>query len=352
MTGDVVVHGGGPAGYLAALAFYQRGAGVTLVEREQARAADYVQTVAPEFALALGELGLGERWRDWAGKRPVAGFVSAWETESETAIDAEFNPYGPHQLAMRSELVGLLRGWVVDAGVELARSPVSARGRLEIDATGPAASIARRSGGDRRELGRLVALLGKTIAKDAESLVLAEALSDGWCFAAPSAGAYISVAFYTDPPARGGRTEQAGVLAAALAKSRLIGRHADLSSLRYEAAAPAVSAYAEPAAGPGWLAVGGAALTADPLSSSGLAFAAASAIEAARASETGNFDAYERFVSQRVARFRIERQGVYARAARRFGTPFWAAHASLAARSRTRKGPGTDRSEDRSAPAV
>jgi flavin-dependent dehydrogenase len=197
-----------------------------------------------------------------------------------------------------------------------------------------------------------VALLGTVSAKDTGPVVLAEALSDGWCFAAPRSGAHVSVAFYTDRPARGGRAEQAAALAAALAKSRLISRHVDLSSLCYDMAVSAVSAFAEPATGPSWLAVGDAAFAADPLSSSGLAFAAASAIEAARAAETGYHDAYEHFVAQRVAQFRIQRQIVYSTAAQRFRSPFWDAHASLATSPRARSRPTVNRTQDRSDPAV
>lgn len=304
---------------------------MAIVQGDDAGCVDFAETVAPEFGLALQEMGLSKRWSAWTGKRPVGTFSSAWESAASRQIDAGLHPYGPHQLVMRSELTALLRRWTIEEGIPIVPALTPANGVFEIDATGRAASIARRRGGARRELTRVIALLGSADSLSCGAAVLVEALEDGWCFAAPGRGGRASIGFYTDRVGRGGRALQVSKLTLSLRSSQHLCRHVDPTSICFSATVLASSSYVEPVVGRGWLAVGDAAFASDPLSSSGLTFAAESAVTAARFAAASNLAAYERFVAWRVARFRIERQRVYAAAAHRFHAPFWAAQAALTA---------------------
>lgn len=326
---DVVVHGAGPAGCLAALAVRRQGGTVAVVEAAISSRVDFAETAAPEFAWALGEIGLGDRWREWAGKVPVAMFSSVWRSAVAERVDTSLLPHGPHQFVMRSDLTDLLRKWATEDGITIAAVSAGAKGGLEIDATGRSASIARRRGAARREISRMIALLGTAGVRSRDATVFVEAVADGWCFAAPGRGDQTSVGFYTNRVQPGGCPAQATKLTEELRQSRHIGRRIDPISVRFDATVLASSSYLEPVAGRDWLAMGDAAFASDPLSGSGLTFAADSALAAARLAVSGDRAAYEHFVARRVARFRIDRQRIYAAAASRFDSTFWRVQAAL-----------------------
>ena len=90
------------------------------------------------------------------------------------------------------------------------------------------------------------------------------------------------------------------------------------------------SGWAEAASGPGWLAVGDAALACDPLSSQGLLNAlysglmAASALRRALAGDTDALKDYQRIIAQVVDAYRAHLAAWYSLESRWPDLPFWA----------------------------
>jgi flavin-dependent dehydrogenase len=86
------------------------------------------------------------------------------------------------------------------------------------------------------------------------------------------------------------------------------------------------TAWTEPAAGEGWLAIGDAALAPDPLSSSGLLSALETALAAATALAAGTgpaFRSYAGWLEARRRRFLLERAQTYALEQRWPDHRFW-----------------------------
>jgi flavin-dependent dehydrogenase len=90
------------------------------------------------------------------------------------------------------------------------------------------------------------------------------------------------------------------------------------------------SSWIEAASGPGWLAVGDAALACDPLSSQGLfnglysALMAATALRRALAGDTDALTDYQRIIARVVAAYRDHLSAWYALESRWPTLPFWA----------------------------
>jgi hypothetical protein len=144
--------------------------------------------------------------------------------------------------------------------------------RAIVDATGRGARIARRQGAHRCRLDRLVAaywLLDATDTADNESTTLVEAVAHGWWYTTPVPGHRRVVAFLTDAdlmPPRGARRgqdwqhrlSQAPRIRGQLARS---GGRLDSSPPILDASV----AHLDHASGCGWVAVGDAAVSFDPL---------------------------------------------------------------------------------------
>ncbi|EOD65740.1 NAD(P)/FAD-dependent oxidoreductase, partial [Amycolatopsis vancoresmycina] len=103
---------------------------------------------------------------------------------------------------------------------------------------------------------------------------------------------------------------------ASTAKTRDLAAGTPIGPLRVVSAA---SHRLAPVSGPGWVAVGDAALAVDPLSSGGAAFAIESGRRAAAGSEAG----YRAFVGSAAAEYRAVRREVYGWEARFAGNAFW-----------------------------
>lgn len=312
---DVAVIGAGPAGAATAARLAGRWR-VLLIDRAPAPAPRIGEALIPAARAVLRDLGLLEVV-ERGGHAPWLGARSFWGGETAERRDFLADPHGPgwrldrmrfeadlRAAALRrgatliapARLEGLTREagrWVLSlAAKDGARTAAAA---CLIDAAGRAAPVARRLGARRGAPGRpLVAhWISAPAAPSAPSAVpveagftTVEAAPDGWWYSAvaPAAGgARRLLAFHTDrdlaaAQPRGAAAEGAAVDGAAALAARASRLPALGPLLRADGFRPdrplsrsaAHMARLTPAAGPGWLAIGDAALGFDPLASRGI----------------------------------------------------------------------------------
>ncbi len=205
------------------------------------------------------------------------------------------------------------------------------RARAVVDATGPRAAVARQLGALRLahdQLVYLAATLPPLAAPPGQTLL--EARPEGWWFAAGLPGGRWTVALATD-------ADRVRALAAQSAAGwwRLLQATTHLAPRLAPGPAPdaaptaemAPSALTAPPGGPGWLAVGDAAASHDPLSSRGITSALQDGLRAAEALATGTEAAIADHVRTSVLAYRAylaQRAQLYDQERRWADAPFWA----------------------------
>jgi flavin-dependent dehydrogenase len=164
-------------------------------------------------------------------------------------------------------------GWVL--ALERAGRPLQVEARFVIDASGRNSSFARQCGARRLASDKLVCgwLFG-TDRIEAAGVSELHAESDGWWYSSPLPGGRRLLAFYTDAdlPAAAAAHGAPGLMERARSIGevrRMLEGHGFAAGSGHGFCA-ANGALLEPASDGGWLAVGDAALTFDPLSSQGL----------------------------------------------------------------------------------
>jgi flavin-dependent dehydrogenase len=302
---DVAVVGAGPAGAATAIRLASVGRAVILLGGSQSSAARGGEVVGPDVRSILTQLGA---WEDFlgSGAQPAHGIWSSWGSGQLTAKDFILSAEGPAWRVDRSRLDGALLAAARRADVPLAlgcrrfivrRTPIGwrihARGssetptvdcRLVVDATGRAAAVARANGARWLARDRVVALVALLEPKpamhvSADDVLLVESVPAGWWYSLVVPSGHLVATFVTDADLvrRGSRTlvraweealdatEFTRLRAAGFVRVSLHVRNAGIGRL-------------DRAVGPGWLAVGDAASTIDPLSGAGIAKALAGAI--------------------------------------------------------------------------
>lgn len=306
-SSDVIILGGGPAGAAAALGLASRGIEVAVLQTLNGPSRKTLETLPPPARPFLEQLGLWQAlFSD--GHQPVYGNRSLWGSESVQETSYVFHPHGHGWRLDRSRFDARMRSHALERGTrwydgcgateaaktrdgwELSWRRNGDSGRLKarflVDATGRRAWLAQQHGAQRVHGDRLVAFACRVKLEAAgnPAATLVEAVEHGWWFSMdlPESGEREAVLF-TDhdlPAARLAATRQGW--------RKLLSQAPQTSS----GAAPGEPA--EPpkvlgsrcgvldhAAGEGWLAVGDAALTVDPLASDGLVTALKSGLEAA-----------------------------------------------------------------------
>lgn len=292
---DVIVVGSGPAGCVAAIAVARRGNSVLLIGRGDQRAARAGDSLAPRGALLLRELNLCDSLHCDA-HCCLPAMASAWEDEFPVVTDQTFHPYGPWWHVDRQVFDAALVCAAEREGVEIRHghfvgsesrfgtdnalvairetNGVSRyRARYVIDATGRASAVARAAGVEREVDDQLVALVVEaTVSSSSASSMLIEATPTGWWYSAPLTRDRLVIMFFTDrdllPWGRVGLPLiwKSALRAARHTAARLVNVPCSKPKL-----AIASSSRLSRWSGKGWLAVGDAAMTFDPLSSEGLA---------------------------------------------------------------------------------
>lgn len=358
---DVLVCGAGPAGCSTALALRRAGvARIAVVDWPLQRPWAIGESATPDIGPMLAWLGLPDALRAhppwqgslslWGGRRQVDDFRhrgrgSGWHLDRpafdemlRTAAVAQgvrlVRPAKVEQLAWDGQ------GWTVgtsDGG--------QWRARLLVDASGRRADLATRLGARRQRLDALVAF-GVVVPQPAEGglkgLSLVEPFEDGWWHAAPQRGANAVVCLMTDRMlARdAGLRDERRFRQAWATTQELAARLPAPAGPLGMASLPAHSGWLDRAAGAGWIAVGDALMSFDPLSASGIAGAlsdglaaadillpwladARAMVDAAR-SWTRRADAgWRSFVAQRAAHYAAETRWA--------DRPFWSLRSAAAA---------------------
>lgn len=321
---NIAVLGAGPAGSAAALALRRLDdpPRVLLVEASRFDAVRIGESVPPDVCVLLRQLGVWQAFRD-EGHDPCHGSCSSWGSDELGYNDFLFNPHGHGWHLDRRRFDAFLAQSAADAGADLRlgtrflgteddglgddpgaedgyllqledgtgeRSDI--RARFVVDATGAGARFARRRGARRVFHDRLVCA---TVFFDLNSsdeertftqLTMLEAVEDGWWYAAQLPGARLAVAFASDSEIvkATGTDRQEGLLAHLRNTRHLASMLAGCSprpdSLELRVAS---SSRLDRVVGDGWLAVGDAATTYDPISSQGVYKALADGLRGAQA---------------------------------------------------------------------
>ncbi|MBV8891111.1 MAG: FAD-dependent oxidoreductase [Acidobacteria bacterium] len=316
----VTIVGAGPAGCAAAVELCRLGAEVVLLSDGRDGIGEQMPPEARPLLEQLGLLPL-DAHVDCVGVR------AAWWTAATSYQDFIFRPFGTGWLLDRRSFGARMRQRAVDAGavlrqpvrlVSLAR-PRDWRLRVEadeiscdwiIDATGRQAAVARRIGIRRRRFDRQFAVVGwfETEADDEDATLTVESGAGGWWYTA--------------------RLPYRRRVAALITSDRpdLMAWEKQLRSTRHIApllrdyrcsgslvVRPAESSMLERSAGPGWLAIGDAAASYDPVASRGLVAALESGITAASlvAASSERLAAYHADLEQRFVRYLEQRNRLY-----------------------------------------
>ncbi len=293
---DVAVAGGGPGGCAATLALraHAPGLSIALIEASSYAEARIGETLAPPAADVLRHLRVWDAFQA-QGHHPGYGTAAAWGSAVPHENEFLFHVRQVGWHLDRAAFDGMLAAQAEARGVEVTRgtrvldaaregggwrlslsSGAEVRARFLVDATGAGASLARRHGGARHRahdrLAGFVRFFGQPGGGGAPH-TLVEAFEHGWWYTAPLPDGRRVAACMTDTDiARPLGLESDGVWTELLARTAPATSSALAGAV--QEGAPVVRAARTqrlaPAAGDGWLAVGDAASTFDPLSSQGM----------------------------------------------------------------------------------
>jgi 2-polyprenyl-6-methoxyphenol hydroxylase-like FAD-dependent oxidoreductase len=332
---DVAVIGAGPAGAVAACLLARAGRSVLLVDpllsgARPAKPGDALPGAALRILRAC-DLPLPSQS---ASHRPIGGNVSAWGTPNAVYRDFFAEPDGPAWRLDRSVFEADLLAAARAAGADpcaaafgkavreggLWRVDLRGAGRVDtrwlIDATGRAATVARKLGAYRRRDEPLVAVIGYGQPDDRARLdrSMVETTPDGWWYAALLPDRRPVFMLHTRPRAAVRFLAAPAAWRAALAETRHItaafpAQVVDGPLRGYEAC----GAWLEPFWGDGWAACGDAALSFEPCAAQGLLSALYGGMEVGRgitAALRGDMDGLHRYAAQsadirRIYRYRI-----------------------------------------------
>jgi len=295
---DVLILGAGPAGCATALALWARGVERVLVV-DRAPPAPFIpgESATPDIGRLLAALGLdGDLGR--IGARPYYGNLAAWGGPSALSL---FGRRGTGWHLDRAAFELWLRDEAISRGVVLA-CPArlraldamsggwdatvegfgNVRARVVADAAGRRAPLAVRLGAKRHRLDALVALAVRVPrARGSDGYSLVESFASGWWYGARVPGGDAVVMLMTDRDIAQSYRD-AGSFAQAWRDTAMLSRRIEVPQTPIT---PRVFAahggFLEPAAGAGWIAVGDALMSLDPLTSSGLSGALNDAAAAA-----------------------------------------------------------------------
>jgi flavin-dependent dehydrogenase len=330
---------------------------VTVVERSSYDSPRVGEALPPEVRRPLSELGVWDRFMA-CGPLPSPGITAAWGSAELTHNDFIANPLGPGWHVDRRQFDEMLARAAEASGVEVLRaarstspardgsgawhveatrgdSTIERQASALVDATGRSAAPARRLGSRRITFDRLIGLwtcsVGAADRDSTDRRTLVEATDCGWWYSALLPDGRHVAALMTDaallPVAPGSRNSfWSRCLERAPHTMSRIGHVSPGNGLRV---VPARSSRLDTITGPGWLAVGDAAMSFDPLSSRGVTWALESGLAAARAHDAflqgdpALISDFARRAAWDFTSYLKERDAIYACERRWPDSPFW-----------------------------
>lgn len=347
---DVVVAGAGPAGAIAARHLAGAGRGVLMLDRLRPTAVRLGEVLPGAARRLLARVGLDEAALGAPAHAPVTGAIVVWGDETPQTHDAVRDPYGPALRLDRARFGNALRQASLAAESRWSRTNVRdleqcgahwilhrddghpIRARVIIDATGRSARLLRLMGQPRQTGVPLVALY--QVARPEKNAVmertLIEALPEGWLYAGRLGEDRWAIGYHTGPE------DAARLRRDTMGRAALLSRaphlRACLGALDWEGpvlSRDARSLAAATPCGPGWFAVGDAALAFDPIAGQGLFNALRTGLataEAILAASEADSSTYATEITRVASIYRERRQTLYQAQGRWADQPFWRAH--------------------------
>lgn len=350
---DVAIGGGGPAGLATAIALQRLGMSAIVFERTDYRSPRVGEHVPPGTKAALAALGLKDALAS-GQHASCPGIRSVWGDTQPTDRDYLLHPHGEGinltrpdfdmSLAARARQLGAvvltearIAGLSRDGGswevsTEHGGLRTETRCSIVIDAGGRAAPIAKRLGARPIVYDDLIGIFAKVAAATRRNnLVVIEAVPDGWWYSAGLADGGIIATFLTDADlvststATRSQTWTAQLKAASMTSARFTSPDQP-GELHVRTAR---TQRLDEVAGDGWLAVGDAAMSFDPLSSEGISkgleWGAKAAVVAAALcrGDHSAIRAYRDDVGKTFAEYLVTRYSYYAAEKRWPDSMFW-----------------------------
>jgi flavin-dependent dehydrogenase len=299
-TYDVIVLGGGPAGCATALALKQRGiSSVLVVESSRYEVSRIGESVPPDIGAVLEQLDIWKAFLDEKHEY-CPGSCSSWGLDRVGYNDFLFNPYGYgwHLDRRRFDLFlarqAEQRGATVCTGTKFVAGERLGSGgfrltlvendgqtkavitRFVVDATGWRASFASQLGARKIFLDRLIcvaAFFQLPAHTNFPRLTMLEAVEYGWWYAARLPNHQLAVAVACDPEfmrrvALNRSDNWRSHLRETIHLSRMLADCVFVKASLRVCGVPSFLLYST--SGHGWLAVGDAASSYDPISSQGI----------------------------------------------------------------------------------
>jgi flavin-dependent dehydrogenase len=284
---DVLVIGGGPAGSVVARVLALGGLDTMLVDAgtpEARRVGESLPGAARPMLQAVGLLP----WLEQSAPQENIGNLSSWGSAGLAATDFIFDPQGNGWHLDRTRFDQCLREAAMDAGAALHEDRLRAidtgasgtravftnrsiQARWVVDATGKSRGVARRLGATRRRDACLISLYAWGRNRDADTRSVVEAVPDGWWYTAGLPGNARIAALHVLPTRAASILSRPDGFLREMRKSHYIHRYCcvedEWTTVR---STDATASTLTQVHGPGWIAVGDAAISFDPLSSQGL----------------------------------------------------------------------------------
>jgi len=300
ISADVLVVGAGPAGAAAAISLSREGRSVFLLDGDTNHEFKIGESLPGCARPLLRDLGALEAMRSNCHS-PCRGNVSFWGSDDPIHVDSIRDPHGPGWHLDRVRFDAMLREVAVNSGVVLEQGRMQKvlrvgddwriwlgsgeriTSRWVLDASGRSSTVALRLGARRIRDTRLVALFARCKDTSGDQRTIVEAVPEGWWYSALLPGQTRVAALHL-------RAEEAGEFKnldrwlECLARTRHVHLLCDQEGTwTVPQGVDAGGAMLDEVCGQGWLAVGDAALSFDPLSSQGLFNALSTGLRGAQA---------------------------------------------------------------------